>query len=231
MAELLCPDALALAEALADDVAARLTAAVDERGRASLVVSGGETPKPFLVALSCRPVPWERVFVTLADERWVPPRDPASNERLVRECLLEGPAARAKFVGLKTTAPEPEEAEGDVEARLAVVPRPFDVVVLGVGADGHTASLFPGAAELDAALDARRIATCAAIHPPNAPHPRMTLTLYALASARHTFLHATGAEKRAVIESAQTPTADPRRTPVAAVVRALGDRLTVAWAP
>jgi 6-phosphogluconolactonase len=231
MAELLRPDPLALAEALADEVATLLSAAVNERGRASLVVSGGETPKPFLVALSCRAVPWERVFVTLADERWVPPRDPASNERLVRENLLEGPAARAKFVGLKTTEPEPEDAEGDVEARLAVVPRPFDVVVLGVGSDGHTASLFPGAVNLDAALDPRRIATCTTIHPPAAAHPRMTLTLHALASARRVYIHCTGAEKRAVLERARSPSADPRRTPVTAVLRTLGERATVAWAP
>lgn len=222
------PDPLALAETLADEIAALLTEAVATRGRATLVVPGGSTPKPLLVALSCRPAPWERLFVTLTDERWVATSDPNSNERQVRELLLQGRAAKAKMVGLKTTAPTPEEAEGDVEARLALVPRPFDVIVLGMGEDGHFASLFPGAAELDAALDLGRVASCTALYPPETQHPRLTLTLPAITTGRHVFLLVAGEVKRAVLEQAARRSADLRALPVAALLRAMGDRLTIA---
>jgi 6-phosphogluconolactonase len=221
------PTDIELAETLADEIAAHLTEAVAARGRASLVVPGGSTPKLLFAALSCRPAPWDRVFVTLTDERWVSPRDPASNERQVRELLLQGLAGAAKFVGLKTTAPAAEEAVGDVEARLAVVPRPFDVVVLGMGEDGHFASLFPGVDGLSAALDPRAVARCVAIQPPTAPHERMSLTLAALASCRSLYLYATGPIKRAVIDRAQSREARPQDLPIAAVLRTCGDRLTL----
>lgn len=222
------PTDIELAETLADEIAAHLTEAVAARGRASLVVPGGSTPKLLFAALSCRPAPWDRVFVTLTDERWVSPRDPASNERLVRELLLQGLARAAKFVGLKTTATTAEEAIGDVEARLAVLPRPFDVVVMGMGEDGHFASLFPGAAGLAAALEPKGLSQCVAIRPPAAPHERMSLTLAALAEARHLYLYATGPTKRAVIDRASSKETRPAELPIAAVLRSAGDRLTLA---
>ena len=102
------PDAAALADRLATDIAASLSRAIAERGVASLVVSGGNSPAKLFQELSARPLDWSRVCVALADERWVDPTDAASNERLVRNALLRGAAAAARFTGLKNAAPSPE---------------------------------------------------------------------------------------------------------------------------
>ena len=141
-----------LARDLADITAARLRAAVSARGAASLVVSGGRTPAPMFRALRACELPWERVTVTLADERWVPADAADSNERMVRAELLQGAAAAARFVGLVNAAPTPEAGRAATDAALRAIPRPFDVVMLGMGNDGHTASLFPDAPALAAAL-------------------------------------------------------------------------------
>ncbi len=132
-----------LAEALAESVAEDLRAAALERGQATLVLSGGTTPELFLDALSRQLVPWSQVTITLTDERWVAVDDAASNENLIRTRLLVGDAAEARLVPLKTAAATPEEGAAEAESRLAALPRPFDVVVLGMGEDGHIASLFP----------------------------------------------------------------------------------------
>ena len=138
-------DSPALVAALANQVAGLLRAAIKERGRASLVVSGGATPVPFFAALSAQALDWQQVTITLADERWVDPADPDSNEQLVRRHLLQNRAAAARFVGLKTGAITAVQGEKECGARLALVPRPFDALILGMGNDGHTASLFPQA--------------------------------------------------------------------------------------
>ncbi len=184
-----------LAEALAGSVAGSLRAAITERGEASLVVSGGSTPKPLFEHLSRRPLAWGNVRVTLADERWVPADHEDSNERLIRRCLLVEEAAAATLIGLKTSDATPEEGCRACEQALAGIPRPFDVVILGMGGDGHTASLFPGAPELPAGLDLSSRRTCLAIRPPEAPQPRMSLTLAALVDSRRLVLHVTGEEK------------------------------------
>ena len=113
-----------LAEALAESVAEDLRAAIAERSQATLVLSGGTTPVHFLEALSRQLVPWHKVTVTLTDERWVGPESEASNERLIRQKLLVGDAADARFVALKTEAASPEEGAAEVETRLAALSRP-----------------------------------------------------------------------------------------------------------
>lgn len=177
-------DALDQAQALAREIARRLTLGVAERGGALLAVSGGKSPVRLFQLLSAMDVPWAKVTVTLVDERWVPATDEASNERLVREHLLVGKAATARFVSLKNAAATPEQGAAECHAALASLALPFDVIVLGMGDDGHTASLFPQALGLAEALDTGREALCAAVHPQTAPHPRMSLTLRALQLSR-----------------------------------------------
>ena len=227
------PDADALAERLAADVANALRAALEERGRASLVVSGGSTPAPMLDRLAREALDWSRVGVTLADERAVAPDHDDSNERLVRARLLVAEAAAARFTALY-------RADGDlarVAAALDGLARPFDVVLLGMGTDGHTASLFPDAPELEAALGGDD--PVAATTPPSSPHPRITLTRRALLDARRCALHVTGRAKRDVLEAAMTAWRERGDAPgVAPIARTLGPAseapgtsVEVWWAP
>ena len=127
------PEAAALADRLAADIAARLSQAIAQRGLASLVVSGGNSPVKLFQALRTRPLDWSRVCVALADERWVQPTDSGSNEKLVRDNLLRDGAAAARFAGLKNAAPSPDLGAAAAWETFAHVPRPFDVTVLGMG--------------------------------------------------------------------------------------------------
>lgn len=223
-------DSPTLVAALAGQVADLLRSAIKERGQASLVVSGGSTPVPFFAALSALALDWRQVVVTLADERWVDPMDADSNEHLVRQHLLQNRAAVARFVGLKNEALSAVQGEKECAERLALLPRPFDVLVLGMGKDGHTASLFPQAARLGEALNMDSGTLCLAITPPAAPHERMTLTLPALLQSRQIILHLVGPDKRAVYERAlaKGPVAE---MPIRAVLGQAFAPVTVFWAP
>ena len=154
------PDQDSLLSTIAEEVAGRLSAAVEERGSASLVVSGGRTPEALFQRLSRAEIPWSKVTVTLADERWVPESDPDSNAALVKRTLLQGRAAEARFLPLYGGEETPEAGQAACEQRLEEIERPFDLVLLGMGEDGHTASLFPGAETLQAALDPEGTGLC-----------------------------------------------------------------------
>ena len=220
------PDNAELAPVLADEIANTLRGALAARGKAALAVSGGSTPRPLFKALSMEDLDWSRVRITLVDERWVDETHPDSNAKLVRETLLQGKAAAADFIGLKTAAPSPFGAEREAAARLPGFETGIDVAVLGMGEDGHTASFFPGAAELPAALALpssleETMPLCVAVHPPAAPHDRMTLSLAALLRSWRVFLHIAGAAKRAVLETALDPAGDEREMPIRALIRPL----------
>ncbi|KGM41448.1 hypothetical protein JY96_18995 [Aquabacterium sp. NJ1] len=194
-----------LAQDLAEFVAQRLREGLATRGQALLVVSGGSTPMPFFKALSGMALDWSGVWVTLADERWLPPDHAYSNERLVRQGLLQGQAAQARLLPLFNGAASPEAAQVAVEGALASLPWPADVVVLGMGGDGHTASLFPHAPELAAALaegEGPRCLPVAVPAAPNVPVPRLSLTRRALLDTRQLVVHITGASKLALVEQA-----------------------------
>ena len=168
-----------------------------------MAVSGGSTPKPLFKQLSAVDIPWQDVVVSLVDERWVDPSDPASNEQLVRQYLLQGRAAAATFIGLKNSSPSAAQGEALCEQELRKIPRPFTVLILGMGNDGHTASLFPGSTQLAAATDMNSGKTCLAVTPADAPHERMTLTLPAVLNTEEIILHLTGSAKKEVLAKAQ----------------------------
>ncbi|WP_028081978.1 6-phosphogluconolactonase [Solimonas soli] len=213
----LAADAAASALALADFVAETLRAALRERARATLLVSGGRSPIAFFAALSRRELDWSRVIISLVDERAVPRTHADSNARLLAEHLLQNAAAAAQFVPLYVEAGDIEEAASDAAARIAALPTPFDVVVLGMGDDGHTASLFPGAPGTDAGLDRAQTHRVVVTRPPAAPHARLTLTRRALLDSRTLILAIHGERKRAVLEAAAT--ASPEQLPIAAFVQ------------
>lgn len=221
--------------AVSDDLVATLSTrigealrrAVAERGHATLVVSGGSTPRPLFKALSAMELPWHSVRITLADERWVDVEHPDSNERMVRRHLLRGPASRAEWVSLVSGHETPDAALETIAQRLDALPRPFDVVLLGMGLDGHTASLFPGAAALAKGLDPTTPSPCIAVHPPAAPHPRMSLTAQALADSRWRVLHLRGDAKWRVYRQAVAP-GPVNDLPIRGLIRT---GLDVYWSP
>lgn len=219
-----------LAEALADAVAENLNAGLDERGTASLAVSGGSTPRRFFEALGAREdVDWENVAITLVDERWVDEASERSNARLVRESLLQGPASAAGFVPLYSGTPEPD-ATGIAEANaaLANLPMPFDAVILGMGNDGHTASFFPGGDTLEVALNSD--GPIVAINAPGAGEPRVTFTLPRLLATRALYLHIEGDEKAQVLDTA-LQTGPVESMPVRAVLSQNHIAVSLFWCP
>ena len=223
-------DAQSLAGELAVEIGADLARAIESRGRASLVVSGGRTPGRLFESLRTQDLDWSRVRIALADERWVEPDDPASNERLVRETLLAGRAAAADFAGMKNAAPTPDRGAVAAWERFARVPRPFDVLLLGMGDDGHTASLFPGSPNLAAALDPAAAAGCVATWAPAAPQPRMSLNLAALLDSRRVLILITGEAKWRTYRAAAAP-GPVAEMPVRALLRQRRTRVEIAWAP
>ena len=217
----------ALNEEFATKIIAILQNAITEKGQASLIVSGGNTPKPLFAALSQADLDWSKVVISLADDRWVDTNDAASNDKLVREHLLVGNAAAATFISLKHNFADANDAVSACEAALSNVKMPFDVLILGMGEDGHTASLFPCSKELQAGLDLNSGKKYIAVQPTTAPHQRMSLTLPALLASSHIFLHLTGAAKQAVVAQALVST--ETQMPIKAVL----DRANVQlmWAP
>lgn len=192
------------ANALAVIVAGQLAEAIAVRGRATLAVPGGTTPELFSRALSGAAIDWAKVSVLLTDERFVPESSKRSNTRLLRETLLQGPAAGANLVPLFRDAPKPEGVLDHLSAGIRQV-LPLDVGVLGMGTDMHTASLFPGADRLTEALDPECPDVLLPMRAPGAPEPRLTLTLPVLRAAKNLHLLIVGPDKLAALKLAEQP--------------------------
>ncbi|MEI9989094.1 MAG: 6-phosphogluconolactonase [Rhizomicrobium sp.] len=220
-----------LHRALAEEVGSRLSAGVARSGRAGLVVSGGTTPGDFYDVLATRDVPWKNVEITLSDERWTEPTTDRSNEHLARTRLLRGKAAAAHLVPFKTPHETARAAQADVDAAVAAMPRPFDVMLLGMGTDGHTASLIPGSEGLAQALDRQDPALVRAVNPPNvtAMGERMTLTLRAILDARWIAVLIRGEAKLAAYKSALAGH-DVLSQPVRAVLHQSDVPVSIYWA-
>lgn len=196
--------------------------------QASLVVSGGSTPGPCFDMLSEAVLDWSRVTVIPSDERWVACEDPHSNERLIKERLLQGLAGKAKMLSFYRAGLDASQAPLVIEKELAGVAQPFSAVLLGMGEDGHFASLFPDFDGLQKALDPRGSARCLTVQTSSSPHPRISLSLSALLNSAHIVLLIFGESKRRVFETARV---GGSTYPVEALLQHVRNTLTVIWAP
>ncbi|MCK9775524.1 6-phosphogluconolactonase [Pseudomonas syringae] len=215
-----------LADALAETVAERLKQAISENGLATLVVSGGRSPVAFFQRLAAQPLEWSKVVISLADERFVPTEHADSNAGLLHRHLLQGPVAKAKFLGLYSVASSVEEVAQAADQALAELP-PIDVLILGMGDDGHTASLFPNSPNLSEALDLQGERRCLPMLAPSVPHQRLTLTRRLLASARSPILSVSGQAKLDTLRTALAGD-DLAEMPVRAF---LNPSLEIYWCP
>lgn len=219
-------DAGQMAQAQAERVARALDVAISEQGGASLVVSGGRSPIAFFEALSTCELDWSRVQICLADERWVDVSDTDSNEGLIRRHLLQNAAAEAQVIGLSQPAESLEEAAQLAGQRLASLRQPIDVLVLGMGNDGHTASLFPDSPLLAQALKRDGTARCLPMHAPVKPQQRITMTYPLLAAARMQILAIQGPDKLETLQQALR--LEPMQMPIRAF---LHSPLEIYWCP
>jgi len=215
-----------LAQTLAERVAGALDYAVTTHGSASLVVSGGRSPIAFFEALSVRELDWKKVQISLADDRWVEGDDPDSNEGLLRRHLLRHAAAEAELLGLYQPAESLEEAARLAGGTLERLKRPIDVLVLGMGNDGHTASLFPDSPLLVQGLDAEGTQACLPMLAPVEPRQRISMTYALLASARVQCLSIQGEEKLETLRQAMQ--VEPAQMPIRAFLHA---PLEIYWCP
>ncbi len=212
----------ALAKAVSGALGATLAAAMG--ARATLAVSGGTSPRPFFEALAAEPLDWRRVDLTLVDDRWVPETDSASNARLVRETLLTQAAAAARFAPLV-------DVSVPLDAHIAALNADPsyalpDVAVLGMGEDGHTASLFADAPAHEWAHGLQTAERYVAVHPGAAPHARVSLSMSALKGIGRLFLLISGERKLDVLKAAAS---SPQENAISKLANDKGVRLDVYW--
>lgn len=217
------PDYEMLAIDVANALAGELTVALDREDRVLLTVPGGKTPAPMFDVLCDVDLDWSRVDVMLSDERWVPEAHVRSNTKLVRERLLVGRAAKARYLPLYAKAVEPEKVLAELEVCIAQA-LPISILVLGMGADMHTASLFPGAEGLDTAL-ADDAPVLVPIRSSHVEDIRVSLSARVMNGAISKHLMITGEAKRAALQRARGQGA--KQAPVSAIL----DEAVVHWAP
>jgi len=220
-------------EDAATAIEALLREALRTRGHASLMVSGGSSPKPLYERLSRAVLDWQNVTISLVDERWVESGEVGSNEDFIRKTLIQNKAKRAKFFGLKTANTTVKAGLADAEARFNNMAAPFDVCVMGMGSDAHTASWFPNSEGLREALSLSNDKILCAINAVGAPvagnHPnRISLTLRVVLDSHAILLFIPGEAKRAVFDAA--PAKPLLDAPVQALLRA-GSKLHVFASP
>ncbi|KTD09382.1 6-phosphogluconolactonase [Legionella jamestowniensis] len=210
---------------LVEKIKTILTQAITERGRAYFAVSGGKTPVNLFQKLAATTLDWEKVTIILTDERWISPSESDSNEHLVKTYLLKEKAERATFISLYSAMNEDSD---ETKTRIATLPA-FDVVILGMGEDGHTASLFPCSAEIPACLadDSFSVVT---VHPTKAPYRRISLSKARLLNSRTIFLHLVGKKKMEVLNKAIAGT-NPLEMPVRAFLHHPSANVQIMYSP
>ncbi len=222
--------AQAACSALAEQIVTALRLGISWRGSASMALAGGRTPVPLFHALRDAELDWSQVSITLTDERWVPEDHPGSNAAMVRKDLLDGRAGAARFVPLYDGSPSAAAAVGNIWQNLRPIARPLDIVVLGMGEDGHFASLFPDEPALATALDPATPPGCVAMRAPVEPRERISLNLAALMQARRVFLLVTGEAKRELLLAAAHREARAQ-WPVTALLAQRHPMPEIYWAP
>lgn len=210
---------------LAQTIAGILTRAITDNGHAYMAVSGGSTPKTLFKALSNMPIHWSKVTVSLVDDRWLPPQHKESNQLLVEQNLLQNNACVAEFIGLYRPDQTLTDAVASINKQYTDQPISFDVLLLGMGNDGHTASLFPCSQQLSHGLsttDAYLIS-----HPTSAPYDRISLSAHSIENSKHLFLQIKGEDKRQTLDKA-IEINDEMSMPIQ---RFLNSDITVLWCP
>ena len=186
---------------LTEKVSQLLSFEIEKTGSASLLVSGGSTPKNLFLKLSQAEILWDKVQISLVDERYLPDGDPNQNGTIVKELLLQNKAKTAEFFPF-VLADTVEENAALLRMTTDSIKQPFTVVILGVGNDGHTASIFPDSKELDEALDPKNKEKIMITHSENLPYTRFTFTAIALLNSKQIFIHGYGNEKKSILQSA-----------------------------
>ena len=212
-----------------------LSEALSKNGAATIFLSGGTTPAPLYESMSKMDLAWKKVKVALVDERWVDPSSSASNEALIRKNLLVNNAKSATFVGMKTVANTANKGLAETEAAYQALPKPYAFAIVGMGNDGHTASLFPHADGLNAALNPdseKRVAAIKAKPSPitGANTERMTMTLAALLQCDRIVVLITGEDKLAVFDQAMRGGANAEM-PIRALLNQEKVPVELCWAP
>lgn len=225
------PDSDSLSTTVARTLAQICAESIEARNAAALALAGGSTPMPVYRQLAEIALDWSRIMLLPGDERWVAHDDRACNLRAMREAFA---GTIADFRALTPAHPEGPPDTAVAEATLADLHGPFDACVLGMGTDGHFASLFPGADGLAEALDPASRTPAVVVHPsplpPDAPFARISLTLSRIMASRRLLLLIRGDDKRGVLQEARS-SADPQRYPIAALLRHGGDALEIHWSP
>jgi len=216
-----------LASDLSQSIGEILIEAIRKRGHASMAVSGGNTPISLFKNFSLLSIDWTKVDLTLVDDRWVDSKNTYSNELLVRTHLIKNKAAKVNFFPLKNDSKTAVEGQKNSEEVLKNITLPFDVVVLGMGADGHTASLFPCSEELYDAMDLNNPNILISISPKTAPYERLSLTAKVIIDSKNIFLHLNGSSKLQTLESVMEYK-DSSKMPIYAF---LEKGLSIYWSP
>ncbi len=204
-----------------------LTEAIRKKGRASMAVSGGSTPIRLFKEFSLLSIDWTKIDLTLADDRWVDAKNTDSNELLVRTHLIKNKAAQVNFISLKNDAKTAKEGQIYSEKMLRKVTLPFDVIVLGMGSDGHTASLFPCSDELPEAMNLSNSNYLISTSPKTVPYERISLTARVILDSKNIFLHLNGSSKLHTLESAMEYK-DPNKMPIYTFLK---NGLSIYWSP
>lgn len=218
-----------LDETLAQKVSEILASAITLKGSASIAVSGGTTPKGFFTALSNKAIDWKKVTITLVDERWVDKSSADSNTRLVQESLLINKAIKANFFNLKQGDNLSDEVLFMLNFTASHTLLPLDVIILGMGEDGHTASLFPCSDQIAQGLDVNNDNSLMKVEPKTAPHQRITFSFAALKDSKHIFLHLCGDNKKQVLNKALS-TQDSIKMPINAFLQNEAIDTQIYWA-
>lgn len=217
-----------LDQELAEYVISVLEFDLEIRGEASILVSGGSTPLNLFKILSHYEIAWESVNVILVDERFVPDQHPDQNGSMVKANLLKNNAAKARFQSMVLNPTDSKNNLSLVRSQMQLIKRPFSIVILGMGGDGHTASLFPNAPELDEGMSFNTNDDIIITHPTEAPHERITFTRKALLNTHHLTLHCYGKEKKNILDTVNS-LSDYRPYPIEGFVHQELVDLKVFW--